>query len=268
MKKLLLALWLLATASAETPEPAPVAAPAPADVRQRLSDGVAINWTTLELEVTERAQGYGVSKKWSAIEQQARQLVGPGILSGARSIPVTPELGYDDLEQDPKLGEPLRSRTERWGVSEARYYSSGAVELVGVLSLRDLLKPWTLAVAKEPPPPGGEQPPYTGVVVDARGTGFQPAFAPQIVSDTGEVLYDGFLWEEEAIDRAPVLYVADPTHPLVADRVGAEPLSVKAGSATGSRAHLVHEDAVRFKTAMQRARVMGEGKVVVVVDAP
>ncbi len=240
----------------------------PAEVREVLSSGVVVNWTTLRLEVTRRARGSGVSSSRKAVEQEVRRQVGPGILSGAQSVQVTPDLAWEDIEGDAKLGAALKSRTERWGVSESRYYASGAVELVGGLSLQELLKPWTLSVAHEPPAEAGQQPPYTGVIVDARGTGATFAFAPQIASDTGEVLYDGFLWEEEAIDRAPVVYVTDAADPLVAGRVGAEPLSVKAGSASGSRLNLVHEDAVQFKTAMQRARVMGEGKLVVVVDAP
>lgn len=225
-----------------------------------LGSGVTIDWTRLVLTVEQGALGYGVGANRRAVEQEARRLVGPGMLMGARAVSVTEGMSFPDVEQDAAIGEASRSRVERWGVTEARYFASGRVELVGELSLQELLKPWALARALPLPaePPGDDEP--TGLVIDARGTGATPAYSPRVVSPEGAVWFDPAMWEDFAIKNSPVVYVPGPDHPAVS-RAGASPITLKATEANGS--DLVVPAVDRDLASVYALRT---GTIVVVVD--
>ncbi|MBW1876771.1 MAG: hypothetical protein JRJ84_00265 [Deltaproteobacteria bacterium] len=235
----------------------------PLDVRQALSRDVAVNWTRLTVEVTSGARGWGVTATTKALEHTARRKIGPDITWGARRVRVATDVTVDDLRHDPELGDAVEARIERWVVSEARYYTSGRVELTGELSLQELLKPWALSVALLAPEQEGRRG-YTGLVVDARGTGATPAYAPRILHGD-EVLYSGAMWDDVALFQTPVVYVPDPAHPAAA-RAGEKPLVVRAERAMETDLVIGDEDFIRFRTGFHDVRVLGEGTVVVVLD--
>jgi len=235
----------------------------PLDIRQELSREVAINWTRLTVEVTAGARGWGVTATTKALEHNARQKIGPDIVWGARRVQVTADLTVDDLRRDPQLSTAVEARMERWVVSEARYYTSGRVELTAELSLQELLKPWALSVAQLAPDEEGRHG-FTGLIVDARGTGATPAYAPRILHDD-EVLYTGAMWDDVALFQTPVVYVPDPAHPAAA-RAGEKPLVLRAVDAVDTDLVIGDEDFIRFRTGFHESRVLGEGTVVVVVD--
>jgi hypothetical protein len=238
------------------------AAPTP-DVRVAVRGDAVVNWTRLVLEVTASARGFGVESSQAVVEQEARRAVGPRMLAGARAIQVTTDDTVGDLESDARFGTAFGARIERWSVTEARYYSSGKVELLGELSLQDLLKPWTLSVAL-PPPVGEGDSRITGVILDARGSGLVPAFSPRIKSADGDVLYDGTLWLDEAVGTTPVVFVSDESHPSAA-RAGKDPLRLRADASEGSDAWLTQEDSLRFQAELKDSRVLGRGTLVVLV---
>lgn len=233
------------------------------EVRTRLGSRVEVDWTHMALESSAGARGFGVGATPRAVEQQARREVGPGILEGVGRVRLTHELTVADLQEQPEVWEAVQSRVSRWSVSEARYYASGKVELVGALSLQELLKPWTLHHAV--PAPEGPQPTYTGLLVDARGSGAEPAFSPRLLTEGGEVLWEAMVWEEHALEQVAVVYVSEPSHP-VATRAGDRPMVLRCTAAQGPDLVLDADETVRFRTGLAGARVLGEGTVVVVLD--
>jgi hypothetical protein len=235
----------------------------PVDIREELSRDIAINWTRLTVEVTSGARGWGVTATSKALEHTARKKIGPDITWGAHRVQVAADLTVDDLCREPELGDAVQARIERWIVSEARYYTSGRVQLTGELSLQELLKPWALSVARLAPEQEGRRG-YTGLVVDARGTGVTPSYAPRILHED-EVLYAGTLWDDVALFQTPVVYVPDPAHPAAA-RAGDKPLVLQADRAAGTDLVVGSEDFIRFRTGFHDSRVLGDGSVVVVVD--
>jgi hypothetical protein len=237
--------------------------PAVEDLRQDVGGGAHINWTRMRLEVTASADRNGV-ETLSSVEEKARRNAEPKLLVAARAVMVNHEVAYTDLEAQSALQSVLQARLQRWSVPEVRYHHLGRVDLSGELSLQELLKPWTISVAQEPPG-GAPQPKYTGVVVDARRTGLDPVFAPRILSDAGKVLYGGTLWEEEAITQVPAVYIPSHEHPAIA-RAGADPLWVRAERARGYDMQLTPDDSIAFHTALREARLLGQGKLVVIVD--
>lgn len=240
----------------------------PADVRETLAGSdVVVNWTTLSLEVSATGVG-GATESIKAVEELAQRDADAGIRQGVARVRVGVDRMVAQLQEVPEFGPALEARISRWEAVETRYHSSGKVEVDAELSLIDLLKPYTLARAKQPGAGDGPQARYTGLVVDARGTDALPAWSPRLLASNGEVLWDGTVWEDVAIASAPAVFVSDPAHPASA-RAGEDPLFLRVDGANGPELTLTPEDSQRFRTSLGgTARILGEGTVVVVVDPP
>jgi hypothetical protein len=252
---LLSCLLLLAVAAAASDEPV--------DLRRALPGGAVMNWTRLQLEATASALGSGVATRPEATEQLARRRIGPAMLDGSRGITLRTGLTVGDLDE-PELAAMLRNRVTQWEVAEATYHASGRVQLVGLLAVDGYLRPWLYGVAP-PRPPSPTTTAYTGLVVDARGTGVQPAFCPSLLDGAGASLWDGLVWREAVLETPPVVWVGDPAHPAVA-RAGAEPLVVRAVRARGSDLVLADDDAAALRRHLVGSAALHGGSVVVVVD--
>lgn len=228
-----------------------------------VGSGLEVDWTEQVLRARASTRAHG-TEDTKALEELARRELQVGMEQGAGRILLAQGETLGAALEGGSLGRALKSRVARWEVVEATYYASGRVGLVAELALQDLLKPWTLAHA-QPVEPAERAPNYTGLVVDARGSGATPAWSPRVLADDGEeLLYDGTLWEEVAVTHTPVLYVGDPAHPA-ATRAGERPMFVRAEQARGPDLILTREDTVRFRTSMARAEVLGRGTVVVVL---
>ncbi len=134
-----------------------------------------------------------------------------------------------------------------------------------VARLQDLLKPYTLSEARSAPAaePGAFT--WTGLVIDARGTGLEPCWAPAVVTAENREVMVVRMWEDDAVNTAPLVYVSDPAHPFAA-RAGMHPLFVRAASADGASVVLGGEDLRRLESELGGAPVFGQGRVVIVVD--
>ncbi len=238
--------------------------PGPQDIRVPIESGAVIDWTDMVVEVSSSAQPSGVDSSRKVVETTARRPMGDKIARSADRVRVNHELVVSELRVDPSLGQAVTARATRWSVTEARYFASGRIELVAQLPLSELLRPWTLSVATEPPEVA-RQPRYTGVVLDARGTGAEPAFSPRILNSSEAELYSGHVWRGDATSAVPVIYVPDPAHPASA-RAGDSPLFVKAERASGCDLVLDRESSIAFKTGLQGSHALGKGTIVVVID--
>lgn len=234
----------------------------PEDVVIPLADGVSVNWTLgmLEAERTGTAAGVGSTRR--ALEQQVRTDLGPAILDGARRVRVAVGQTVADLVGAEEFGVQTRSRLSRWAVSETRYYASGRVDLVGRLSLQDLLKPYVLTKAL---PSDEVEAARGGVVIDARGADLVPSYAPRIVDAAGAVLFDGNLYEDVATDSLVAVFVGDPAHPAAAARAGDSPVILVADDAQQTDVVLGVEAARSF-LAQDGPDLARTGGLVLVVD--
>lgn len=236
----------------------------PVDVRRAVSGGAVLNWTTMEIEASASALGTGVAGSQEATEQQARRQIGPAIASACRAIPINPDLTSTQLADQPELGKVLNNRVKLWAVAEARYYASGRVHLEGRLSLSLFLRPWTLTAAS-PRPEMPTVSSYTGLVIDARGSGATPAFAPRLLDPEGVELWDGLVWRERVLDVTPVVYVSSATHSAAA-RAGESPLVVRARRAIGADLVLDGDDLRAVRRHLVGSPALHEGRVVVVIE--
>lgn len=235
----------------------------PADVRTDVADGVRINWTRQSLEVDRSARGSGTRVFPPSVETQVRVAVQTAIEDFVGRVPVTSASSIASLLSNPRIASAVSVGQNRWGVVETRYYASGRVELLAELPLIEVTRVWSIDRAVDVP---DARPPVdvTGVVLDARGLDLTPVLAPRIRADDGEVIYEGVLWSNRAVDTVPVVYVTDPAHPASA-RAGTSPLFLRAVSVSGSDLYLSPE-------ASTAARALGEGDpwrqgaVVIVVE--
>ena len=255
---------LLVALAARAGDPAVVPAPHdPPTVRREIARGVWVDWTDLAIEVTTRARGHGPQDA-EAAEQQARREVDAAIRQAASRVPLTGALTVGAIGDD-RVRPAVQSRLSRWEVTEGRYGSAGEVVLTAALSLQELLKPYTLAEARPGPAQAEHPPEWTGLVIDARGASVVPCWAPRLVTEDGDALLVVRMWEDEAVNVAPLVYVSDPAHPAAA-RAGDHPLFVRASDARGGDVVLSGAELARFHAELADARVLGEGRVVVVVD--
>lgn len=235
----------------------------PPDLEEEVGEGVTVNWT----ELTVRVSGQGRSNRVAQVtpvEELARREVAAALRQSIGRVRVAPDLAMVAVMANPEVGASVRARAARWLVTEATYGTSGRVTLVAELELHDVLKPWLLTRPRAGVPAPAPEAPYTGLLVDARGTGALPAYAPVISAPSGEVLYGNEFDVVNASVQAPVRYVSDPAHPA-SMALGVRPLVVAAAEAHGALLVLP----VLSQPVLAGVReLLSVQAVMVVVDAP
>jgi hypothetical protein len=252
--------------------PALAGEPAPATfapVTTRVGDAT-IDWTDMRLTLEEQSQpAPGSHAELQVIEQQARGRLGPRVLEAAGQVRLDAETTARDLiDAHTAMGDYLGQESSSWHVSEARYHSSGKVEIVAELDLTDWLRPVAYAGATSEQPPEETRSRFTGVVVDARGLGAEGALAPRLLSAQGTQLYSiERVLEPVAREHTPVQYVSDPADPRAYLRAGDNPLLLRATEVSG-RVDLVlnSEDSIRLQTVSRDPYLLPRARVVIVLD--
>ena len=80
-----------------------------------------------------------------------------------------------------------------------------------------------------------DAPLYTGILIDAQGLDSRPALFPQVVTESGDDVFSAdFAKPEQATQYGLVGYFHERTQALTADRIGSNPLIVRALGATGT----------------------------------
>ena len=158
-------------------------------------------------------------------------------------------------------------------VGKPRYFSDGGVEmdvevpLEGALS--DALLPKPGKTEAPPPAPAGAAAARadTSLVVDARGQKVVPALAPRIVDESGKEIYGpASLGESGRKAGGAAAYAHDLEAAKLAleDRVGANPLVLKAVRAQGSDVVISTADAKSLQG--RDLAFLAEGRVVILAE--
>jgi hypothetical protein len=113
-------------------------------------------------------------------------------------------------------------------------------------------------------------PSYTGLVVDARGTGARPALAPRLLNEQGEEAYSiAYVEQRRTAEEGIVVYAPDPSSAAANPRVTSTPLLVKALRAQGNqRTDLVisDADAQTIHGVPSHFKFLKNAKVLVILD--
>lgn len=123
---------------------------------------------------------------------------------------------------------------------KTRYMSDGTIEvdmvlpLNGTTGLSNIIIPEI--VEKKEPPTFSAKKEYTGLIIDATGTGCKPAMSPKILSDDGKEVYGTMnITEGDAIEKGVVGYARSLDEAKSQkDRIGNNPLVVQAKDVKGS----------------------------------
>jgi len=173
-------------------------------------------------------------------------------------------------------------------VGQPKYFSDGSVQVRMEASLYQVV-PDNLYIengAVEPreiPPPdggmvrggssaGGVNPDqvYSGLIIDARGTGVTPALSPKVYDPEGREVYgSAYVSREFAVSQGMAGYVKDMERARNADRVQGNPAVVKAVRSDGNNnADLVisQADADALRAAAQKQTFLREARVMIVLD--
>ncbi|MFT4978111.1 MAG: hypothetical protein ACI8S6_004019 [Myxococcota bacterium] len=229
--------------------------------------GGAIDWSELRLEVTIASNhSRGAWQDRRLQEQDAFDQLSNRITRLAEDVPITAELTAGELmASGGELGARLRSGVERWSVEEARYFTRGGVELVGVLDLRTWLWPVLVEMAEADELPAPTD--VSGLLIDARGVDMPLSMSPLIRTATGRTLVEPSRYSPAAARRrAPVLFVSDPADPAAAGRAGAAPLLLRASSVDDDGALVLSVAAERLASEPSVAALVSRGDIVIVVD--
>ncbi|HKI99340.1 MAG TPA: hypothetical protein VKB51_12780 [bacterium] len=166
-------------------------------------------------------------------------------------------------------------------VEAPHYFSDGSVQVKLEANLREVV-PADLYSQSGPPQqiagpygsPAGSaispQTSYTGLIIDARGTGVQPAMSPKIYDPQNREVYgSAYVSREFAVSQGMVGYAKSLEQAAQTDRVKGNPAVVKAVKAEGaSKADLVisQSDADALRTLAQQQTFLREARVMIVLD--
>jgi hypothetical protein len=111
---------------------------------------------------------------------------------------------------------------------------------------------------------------YTGILIDAKGLDSRPALFPQVVTESGdEVIGPDFAKPELAAQSGLVGYFLDRTVALSSERIGANPLVVRAIGVSGTNScDLVvsQADAARIHGSKSNLDLLGRCRVGFLMD--
>lgn len=163
--------------------------------------------------------------------------------------------------------------------SEPRYMSDKTIEITVTIPLdNDLasnLMPATVVsnpvVQVQGPVTTGKVPNFSGLIIDARGTGAIPAMMPRIVDEDGREVYGSAMISREwATKWGMAGYSRTPEQASVfKDRLGQQPGMIKALRATGSsRCDLIisNQDANDLRAVAKTSKVFSDCRVIILVD--
>lgn len=136
-------------------------------------------------------------------------------------------------------------------------------------------QPWP--EGKEPPPgvrlvpyETGDAPQYTGILIDAKGLDSRPALFPQLVTESGDEVFSAdFAKPEQVTQYGLVGYFHNRTQALTADRIGSNPLIVRALRVTGTNSCdlvISQSDAARIHGSKSNLDLLSRCRVGFLVD--
>lgn len=173
-----------------------------------------------------------------------------------------------------EANEAVRARVEglvkgAWQAGPPTYRSDGSIELtvfvrrseVAAAVLPDMGFATTMP---QGPAPAGI---YSGLVVDARGTGLSPSLICRVLDEKGQEVYGPALVTRDFAIRNGVTGFSREIGK--GDRVGSHPLQVRAIVPTGkarSDVTVSSEDGDRVRSASQAWNFLGQGRVLILID--
>lgn len=158
-------------------------------------------------------------------------------------------------------------------VVKTKYLSDGGVEVIIEVPITGGLADTVygnLADLGSVAVPKAGSPVYTGLIIDARGTGARPAMSPKVVDEDGKEVYgSAFVSREFAIKQGIVGYAKDVNAAKQNERVTANPIVVKGLKTVGSGGSdivISNADAAGLRDVSKNLSFLEQTRVLVIVD--
>jgi hypothetical protein len=167
-------------------------------------------------------------------------------------------------------------------IGDPKYFSDGSIQVKMAARLREIV-PEEIYLSGPPqqlgPPTqigGGAaarvdtKQTYSGLIIDARGTGILPAMSPKVIDPEGREVYgSAYVSREFAVQQGIVGYAKNVDAARQNDRVKGNPLVIKGLEAKGqNKADIVisAEDANALRDIAQNQNFMRQTRVLIVLD--
>lgn len=220
---------------------------------------------------SEVGKGAGAIARARLMAERAAQMDAfRNILEVAKGVRVQGESTADELAfQNPMVRSKVQGAIRNWRVVNTRYFSDASVQVEVEVPLKAVTshiapKPGTVAVNQS------GKAPYTGLIVDARGTKLRPSAFVDLKDEKGSVLYSvahvaAKVMQETGTNASFVKSMKDAQG---AEGVKGAPLVVKAVRAGDKNSGLVlsSKDAAHFGKSDINYTFLRDARVIVVID--
>lgn len=263
------ALLAVPAFAGDTKDPA---AAADDSVVQKVGHG-EINWSKKYVTAT----GSGASNLKDASVAQARLMAERAakldalrnILETIQGIQVSGSRSANDMMSNGEIKTRISGMAQGYKVVDTKYYSDGSVDVVIQMPIDENLTNALVERPKKARKVSTEGAALsTGLVVNARGLGLTPSMAPNIVDESGKVVYGTEVVSDKGLKQGGIVGYAK-LDDQAKDRVGDKPMVVKAlRLADKSKTDVViaNGDADKLRDPNSNLSFLADGKVVLLVD--
>jgi hypothetical protein len=257
-----------------------------AQVNQQVSNYGNINWQDQIL----RSTGIGApnpkmplaAQRAGALEA-AKRIALRNILETVKGMAINSETTVENaMISSDVINTQVSGIVRNFKVAATRYMSTGDVEVDVEIPMSGILMDALL-----PGQPGGVMLPgqnfpidpsflpqqscvFTGLIIDARGTGLRPAIAPRVLDEQGNEVYGtGYVTRDYSVQIGVVGYETDVNRARTNERVADSPLiinGIKAAGTNRTDVVITNPDAQMVIAAAKNMNFMDQCKVMIILD--
>ncbi len=257
-----------------------------AQVYQQVGTAGAINWQDQII----RSTGIGApnpkmplaAQRAGAIEA-AKRVALRNLLETVKGMAINSETTVENaMIASDVINTQVSGVVRNFKIVDTRYMSTGDVEVDVEIPLSGVLYDALMPHQVSGPMMPGQNFPidpsflpqqsgvFTGLIIDARGSGLRPAMAPRIIDEQGNEVYgSGYVSRDYAVQIGVVGYEKDINRARTDERVKDNPMVVKGLKASGAnRTDIVisNSDAQRVLAAAKNLNFMEQCKVMFILE--
>ncbi len=233
-----------------------------------------INWTLKQI----RARGSGapnldaqnVAVVRLGAERAAKMDALRNILEVIKGVKISGDTSFgDQMLKSDLIRAKVEGMVKGAKVVNTKYFSDGAVDITVEMPLSGTISNLALPPTGEHEAAGGGKNIGSGLVVDARGTGFVVSLFPRVTDEAGNEVYGSTKIDNEAaLKDGLVGYFKGPEEAKKSGRVGDKPIVVKAIKVNPSNFSLVisKADADHLREPGVDQSFLFKGRVAILVD--
>jgi hypothetical protein len=256
-----------------------------AQVNQQVASYGNINWQDQII----RSTGIGApnpkmplaAQRAGALEA-AKRIALRNILETVKGMAINSETTVENaMMTSDVINTQVSGIVRNFRVAATRYMSTGDVEVDVEIPLSGILTDALLPGQQGVMMPGQNFPidpsflpqasgVFTGLIIDARGTGLRPAIAPRVLDEQGNEVYgSGYVSREYAVQIGVVGYEKDVGRAQTNERVADSPLILKGIKTAGTNRTdvvITNPDAQMVIAAAKNLNFMEQCKVMIILD--